>query len=306
MSIQHSSPQTSTATMAAIFCFSTGPIGFAVQKYLTSSFTPATIIAMQMSIGATILWCTLPLFPRQTISFVERLKPFAVGIIHPASFMIIFTAASRWLDSVTAILLSAFMPAVLAVLARIVLKETLKPSLLLGMGISFAGLLLVISERHVTGESNLVGYLLATFALSLAAAGQIIGRAIHTRSNTPWQIVATMQVTGAAVTAWMIVIVSGQTFHVQDIATHWIAIAYIGVIVSGMGYLTYNFALSKMPILRLGLLSSIGPASGAISASIIFNSPFGIKSAIGVAVIVFGTALPSLFKLYKQTPPQRS
>ena len=68
------------------------------------------------------------------------------------------------------------------------------------------------------------------------------------------------------------------------------------------GYFAYNFALPKMPVLQLGLISSIGPAAGAVAAAVIFDSPFGVRTAGGVVLIIAGTALPGLFALLRARP----
>lgn len=159
-------PKSPAAVLAALYCFSAGPVGFAIQKYLTAWFSPASIIAVQMTIGAAALWAVMLSLPWQSVSLSDRLKPFAVGIIHPGIFMIIFTTASRSMDGVTLILLSAFMPAVVVGLAaRVFLGEPLKATTFLGMVVGFAGLLLAISERQITGESSLAGYVTALLAL---------------------------------------------------------------------------------------------------------------------------------------------
>lgn len=290
------------ATLSAIYCFSAGPVGFAIQKYLTAWFSPAAIIAVQMTTGALALWAVMLLLPRQTVSLADRLKPFAVGIIHPGIFMIIFTMASRNLDGVTLILLGAFMPAVVGVAGRVFLGEPLKAITILGMGVGFPGLLLVISERRMTGENSLAGYVTALLALCLAACGQLIGRALHTRSTVPWTVVATMQVSGAATVAWVAAAASGSGIGADDVGEHWVAFAYIGLVATAGGYFAYNFALSKMPVLQLGLISSIGPAVGAVVAAVIFDSPFGLSTAGGVALIIAGTALPGLLALRRTQP----
>ncbi|GHC64197.1 DMT family transporter [Limoniibacter endophyticus] len=284
----------SAPTLAAIFCFSAGPVGFAVQKYLAISLSPVVVIAVQMTIGAIILWTIAFMRTTQAVPLKTKLKAVGVGALHPGIFMIIFTTASRQMDGVTANLLAALMPAIVGFLARIFLAEPLKLSTLAGMAVSFAGLVLVISERKMTGESTLYGFLLAALGFSFAAAGQIAGRALHTRVQVPWQVVATMQVSGAAGIAWLSVFAIGAQLDLAAIASEWIAFSYIGAVVMAAGYAAYNFALSRLPILQLGLLAAIGPAVGAISAAIIFDSPMGLPTMAGILVIVTGTALPSL------------
>ena len=74
---------------AALFCFSAGPVGVAVQKLLVASFGPFLIIAVQMTLGAIVLWALRLAFPAATVPRSAVLKGLALGALHPGAFMIV-------------------------------------------------------------------------------------------------------------------------------------------------------------------------------------------------------------------------
>ncbi|MEM7675227.1 MAG: DMT family transporter [Myxococcota bacterium] len=197
------------AALAALFCFSAGPVGVAVQRLLAADFAPSFIVAVQMTLGAAVLWALRPLFPHSHASRMARMKGLALGALHPGLFMIVFTAASARLDAVTGVLLLALMPAAVAVGGRIVLGEALRAPVLIGIAVSIAGLLVLVSERKATGISQLSGYALSLLGLALAAGGVIGGRTINTGVVLPWFPLAPLQVTGAALVAWIGVLGTG-------------------------------------------------------------------------------------------------
>ena len=285
------------AIAAALFCFSAGPIGVVVQRFLVSEFSPFLIVAMQMTVGAAVLWLIRMAFPSAAVPRGSLLKGLALGLIHPGAFMIVYTAASGRLDSVTAVLLLALVPALVAISGRIVLKEELRPVLLVGIAISIAGLVVLVSERQVTGESSLLGFLLALLGLALASGAVIAGRALNTGAVLPWFLLAPLQVTGAAMAAWAGVLVTGAGVSLSAMTAYWEAFAYLALGMTAASYFAYNFALSRLPTPTIGLISAAGPGVGALAASLIFDTPIGTIGAIGIAIILSGAALPPAWGL---------
>ena len=71
------------------------------------------------------------------------------------------------------------------------------------------------------------------------------------------------------------------------------------------GYLAYNFVLSRLPTPTIGLLSAAGPGVGALAAALIFGTTIGPTAALGIAIILTGTALPSLWGAWTERRPAR-
>ena len=303
---EHSRSLTGTLPVAAaLFCFSAGPVGVAVQKLLVASFSPFLIIAVQMMLGAAVLWGLRLLFPPAPVPRSAMLKGLALGALHPGAFMIVYTTASGGLDSVTAVLLLAIMPALVAIGGRLVLKEALKPVVLVGIAVSIAGLAVLMSERQITGENTLLGFVLGVLGLALAAGGVIAGRAFNTGAVLPWFLLAPLQVTGAAIVAWtgVLVIVATTDGAVLDpvlIAANWLPFLYLALGMTAASYFAYNFALSRLPTPTIGLLSAAGPGVGALAAALIFGTAIGPVAALGIAIILFGTALPPLWGVWSK------
>ena len=211
--------------------------------------------------------------------------------------MIIYTAASGRLDSITAVLLLALVPALVAVGGRIILKETLKPVVLIGIAVSIAGIVVLVSERQVTGENSVLGFALAVIGLAVASGSVIAGRAFNTGAVLPWFLLAPLQVTGAAAAAWVGVLATGVRVDPSAMIPHWQAFAYLAFGMTAASYFAYNFALSRLPTPTLGLLSAAGPGVGALAASVIFATRIGPVEAIGIAIILAGAALPPAWGL---------
>ena len=266
-----------------------------VQKWLVVSFSPFVIVALQMTGGALVLWMIRSLaFPRVDVPRLAALKGLGLGMLHPGSFMIVYTAASSRLDSVTAVLLLALVPAFVAIGGRIALKEALRPIVMIGIVVSLAGLVILVSERDATGANEGFGFGLGVLGLMLASGSVIAGRALNTGAVLPWFVLAPLQVTGAAVVAWLGVLATGASFAVTDVAENAGAFIYLVLGMTAASYFAYNFALSELTTPTLGLLSAAGPGVGAIAAAIIFATPVGSVAILGIAIILTGAALPAI------------
>lgn len=283
------------AIAAALFCFSAGPVGVVVQRLLVAEFSPFLIVAVQMSVGAVVLWLARMAFPAAHAPPSAMLKGLALGLIHPGAFMIVYTAASGRLDSITVVLLLALVPAFVAIGGRMALKEALRPIVLVGIAVSISGLVVLASERHVTGENSRLGFIMAVLGLAFASGSVIAGRALNTGAVLPWFQLAPLQVTGAVIVAWSGVLIFGADVDLLAISEHWEAFAYLGLVMTAAGYFAYNFALSRLATPTIGLLSAAGPGVGALAAYLVFSTPIGPVGVIGIVLILAGAALPPVW-----------
>lgn len=286
--------------LAALFAFSLGPVGIVVQKWLVASFSPFLIVAIQSTGGAVVLWAVMWLFfPRASVPRSAVLKGLALGVIHPGAFMVVYTAASGALDSVTAVLILALGPAMIAIGGRIVLGEALRPVVLVGIAVSIAGLAVLVSEREVTGANTPLGFALGFLGLCLTSGAMIAGRAFNTGAVLPWYVLAPLQVTGGAVVAWLGVALTGAVVDPQAIAAEAPAFLYLTLGMTAAGYVAYNFALSRLATPTLGLLAAGAPGVGAVAAAVLFDTPVGAAAVLGIAIILGGAALPPLWGLWR-------
>lgn len=300
-SVNTASTGAALGVFAALFSFSLGPVGIVVQKWLVASFSPFLIIAIQSSGGAVLLWLVRwLLFPKVNVPRRAILMGLALGVVHPGAFMIVYTAASAGLDSVTAVLLLALGPALVAIGGRLILRETLRPVVLVGIGVSLIGLVVLISEREATGANTLMGFALGGLGLLLTSGAMIAGRAFNTGAVLPWFVLAPLQVTGGAAVAWIGTFATGARLDPAALTAEAPAFLYLIVGMTALGYLTYNFALSRLPTPILGLLAAGAPGIGALAASIIFDTPIGPAAILGIAMILFGSTLPPLWGIFSR------
>jgi drug/metabolite transporter (DMT)-like permease len=289
-----SPPSALPGHLAALFCFSAGPVGVVVQTLLAARFTPFAIIAAQMTLGGLALWGVSLAVDRGASPRAASAKALLLGVLHPGAFMLLNVAAAARLDGVTTVLLLAVIPAATAVLARLALGERLRPPVVAGLAVSLAGLAVLAAEREAGGRSEPLGHLLALAAVACAASGVVAGRALNTADALPWHRVAAFQVTGGATAAWLGGLLFGFGADLRAAAALWPAFAYLALVMTAGSYLAYNFALSRIEVPRLSLYIAAGPAVGALAAVVLLGERLGPAGLAGVAVVLAGALLPLL------------
>lgn len=289
------------AYAAAAFSFCAGPVGYVFHKLLVAGTSPVAIVVVQAGIGAVVLWAVLGLFfAPPPLRWTQWIKPTLLGCVHPGAFMIALSASGRLLDSLTFVLMMALVPFLVALLGRMLLGEELTRLTVVAFGLCLAGLVVVATGQAVTGETTASGVVLCASSLFVAAGGQVAGRLMLLNDPMPWYVVAPCQLTGAAACAAACALVLGVPVtagHVFD--NIWIY-AYLALIMSAATYLLYNFALSRLPVVHMGLIAASGPAAGAVAAAAIFGTQLGLRSILGILLIVWGTALPGLWGLVRR------
>lgn len=285
--------------LGALFAFSAGPVGLVVQKYLVTSYAPPVIVLIQMTLGALVLWMARSFFPKVPLPLSAYAKGLALGAVQPGLLMIILTSAGARLDSVTFVLLAALMPGAVAVMGRLFLKEKLSVWVLIGLLVSFAGMVVLVIVRERTGDNQPLGFALAGLGLLIGAGGITIGRAINTSATMPWFVLAPLQVTGACLAAWAVVLVLGMDLPTTVAPREIIAFAYLGLGMTAISYFVFNFALSRLPVVHIGLIAAAGPGVGTVAAAMIFQQTLEPIAFVGIGVVLLGSALPALHGLLR-------
>ncbi len=132
-------------------------------------------------------------------------------------------------------------PILIAVLAGLLLHEGFPRSLFAGVGVAFAGIV-VIAIASSTHTATTTGVLLCLAAAGAYAAG-VIAQKIVLRRLTPVQTVFSCAVIGAVACAPFAPQLVHQLGPAHGGSTGWIA--YLGIGPTALGFITWGFALSR-------------------------------------------------------------
>lgn len=286
-----------TGHIAQIISTAAFGIGIMVQKDLTQYVPAADIVALQLTLALAPMWliCAfLGYFPRRAS---EVMPGLLWGCLTPGLVFLFASAGAALTDGVSIALIWGIAPLIVPFMGRLFLGERFHWTLPLGAVVAFAGIFVLTLNRQEIGVGNLVGNLLVVAGMLSAASGQIAGRYLNTR-GVPWFRIATLQVTGAACIAWVVVLFDGPlALPPLDNSTVLGQIVFLVLVMTMANFIGYNLALSRIPVAWISLYNSLNPVIGTVAAVVIVSALVRPVDVAGIAIVMGGVALPHLWRI---------
>lgn len=182
------------------------------------------------------------------------------GVVWFGGYMVALNWGERLVDAGTASLLVNIGPILMALLAARLLGEALPPRLLAGMAVSFVGAVVVglsMSSSGGDGSTSVLGVVLCLLAAVAYATG-VVAQKPALSFGTPLQITAFSCLTGAVACLPF----TGQLVRELPAAplSATLGMVYLGVVPTALAFITWSYALSRMPVGKLGSTTYAVPA----------------------------------------------
>ena len=278
-----------TAQILLLIAVITWGFTFVATKICLSYLSPADLLGLRMLIGVPILAVVLAL-KRVQLNFKprEQLNLLLGSAIITLHFLIQitglkYTSATNtgWLISVT--------PLILAILSFLFLKERIGRNAILGIIAATFGVLLLMSKGDFTriGWLKSVGDWLVlgsafTWAIYTAATRNI------SRAKNPVAVTfAILLPTGLALLAYMAFTSDWSRFlHMPTDVL--IALLMLGIMGTALGHWFWQEGVSRLGAARAGFYLYLEPVATTALAVPYLGEPFGIATAIGGLLVLFG------------------
>ncbi len=263
---------------------------FVAIRHLGHDFTPGSLSLGRLLVGALALGLVaapkLKGGPRPTRR--EWLSIVLIGVLWFGIYNVSLNQGEHHVDAGTASMLLQVSPIIIAVLATVFLSEKFSPYLAIGLGLAFAGVVLIGTADSDGGNRDLVGVLLCVVAATVYSISVILQKPLVARLSA-------LQVTWLACTVGAVVCLpfAGQLVDdVRDAPTSSILwVVYLGVFPTAIAFTTYAYALRHMSASSLGVTTYLVPPI-TIVMGLVFLSETppsvayagGVLALLGVAV----------------------
>jgi len=211
----------------------------------------------------------------------------ALGV---AGYVLLLYTALEYTSALSASLINAANPAVMALLAAIVLRERLGWRVVAGLILGLFGVLLVITNGSLGSVFSMrfnIGDLLMLVAITVWSVYTIVGRKLDVPPITATAIQATM----VAVALAPFAIAGGVSWPAE--ASVGLSVVFIAVVPSIGAYVLWNLALKQVSPTTAGLYLNLVTVFTVI-ISVILGAQLTLAQAIGGLVVFAGVALSSL------------
>lgn len=280
---------------------------------LEEGLPPLTLVTFRLLIAIVFLTVVLRLtggrLPRQRAT-IARLA--ALGLIHVAIPFGLITWGELWIPSALASILNGLVPLFTIVLAALLLRdEPMTANRLAGLVIGFVGAALLLSPQLRAGDPTvdptmvLLGELAVVVAsLSYAFSAIYIRRYISGKPlvddpvRGPRALTPVETALPQCVAAVVIVGVLALGFERPDGAVivpptlpAWFAVAWLGIIGSGVAYLLFFRLISAWGATRTTLVTYVMPVVGIALGVIVLGERLDLAEVFGAVLIIGGLVL---------------
>ena len=187
----------------------------------------------------------------------------------------------------------AAIPAVVAILSRIILKERIAPRVAIGIACAVGGIALVSFGKNASGDmGGLVGNLLLLGAVTCEALYVVIGKQL-TGNVSPKRI-------SALINLWGLLLVTplglwqALSFDFGSVsAGHWWLLVFYSLAASMVTVWLWMTGLKHVPAASAGVYAVMLPVAAAAIGVLVLGEPFGALHGAAFALALAGVVLAS-------------
>ncbi|TDU05031.1 drug/metabolite transporter (DMT)-like permease [Streptomyces sp. 846.5] len=215
----------------------------------------------------------------------------ACGVLWFGLYNVGLNAAERLVDAGTAAMLVGVGPILIALIAGVVLREGFPRALVLGMLLSFGGLVVIGLSSGGGGGSVGWGALLCFVAALAYASSVVIQKPLLAR-------VSALQVTFLACTVGAVACLPfapalvREAGHAHASAVAWAV--YLGALPTAVAFTTWAYALARTSAGRLGVTTYLVPPISVLLGWLVLGEVPGWTALVGGVLCLSGVAVSRL------------
>jgi drug/metabolite transporter (DMT)-like permease len=289
-------PLTTYAALVATMVF--WGLSFVATKIALQSIPTFTLVFTRFSLAALIF-----LFLRQgrkwpSFTRKDHVKMVLLALFEPGLYFIFETIGLQHTSAPKTALIIATIPVVVLVLGALMLGERAGGTSVIGIILSFGGIILLVIGDPEFGwslEGSLLGDLLIGGAVISASLYMIFARDLG-RSYSSFEITFVQIVYGAVFFCLPFLWETPALAWTSITLRSSLAVIYLTVFSTVGAFLCYNYALSQVPVSRAAVFVNGIPVVTAIGAWVLLDERLTAIQAGGGALVlaaVFITNLPS-------------
>lgn len=265
---------------------------FIVTKLLLSEFTPVHIMLCRFVIAYFVLWIIRPKFEKTSVK--DEFLFAVMGIFGCTLYFITENTALEYTLASNVSIIVASSPIITAILAHFFVKgEKMNRNIILGFFVAFLGVILVVVNGKFVLKLNPAGDALSLGAAVSWAIYSIILRLCVDRFDSVF-LTRKLMFYGF-ITALPVAIMQGErlpfeAFKAPDML---FCILFLGVIGSGICYVTWNKAIAKLGVVTTNNYIYINPFVTLVTGGIFLKEPITVMGVFGALLIISGVVISS-------------
>ncbi len=265
---------------------------FIVTKLLLSEFTPVHIMLCRFVIAYFVLWLIRPKLEKTSVK--DELLFAVMGIFGCTLYFITENTALEYTLASNVSIIVASSPIITAILAHFFVKgEKMNKNIILGFFVAFLGVILVVVNGKFVLRLNPAGDALSLGAAVSWAIYSVVLRLCVDRFDSVF-LTRKLMFYGF-VTALPIAIMQGERLPIEVFKSPdmLFCILFLGVIGSGICYVTWNKAIARLGVVTTNNYIYINPFVTLVTGGIFLKEPITVMGVFGALLIISGVVISS-------------
>ena len=267
---------------------------FVATKAALTGFGPLVVVGARMLLSSALMlpfWARLPA-PRRQHGDWRWLA--LIALLYPCVYYVLEGNALRLTTASQAGAVSALVPLMVAVGARVFLSEHLSGWAVAGLVASIGGVVVLSAAApHEAGASNpALGNALEVLALAAYAVSTIELKRLTSRYD-PWFLAGLQCLVGALLFLPAVGLAATESWGRAPLDA-WLGVLYLGLLVTLLPAGLYNFALSRMGAARTSMAINLVPVVALITGWAILGDSLAPLQMLACVVILGGVMLGQL------------
>ena len=223
-------------------------------------------------------------------------RPFLLGVLDPGLTSLFFVTSLTLVSASNTVLVMALMPFSQPIIARLVLKEDIQPSIWFGAIIVLFGFSLFFLGENIITKDSLLGNVLLMTVFFLFTFSQLITRKIMLTKISTF-VVTSSQMVSASVIMFLNLMFFGN-LELPFQASSGTIMTFVYLVFSlAIPFFLYNQAMRHIPVGMASLFLVLVIPLGFLFAAIFTGEEISLFKTTGAVLVMIGVVLPHLLQI---------
>ena len=264
-------------------------------KIVNEYYGPFTIVFLRLFLSAVILlgisWISSVL---QKIQRGDLLKFLVLAFIYPVIYFIAESLGLTMISASQGAVIISVIPLLVPVGAYLFLNERVSTLNIVGILISFIGVIIVVMKRDLSFNAAPAGILLMLIAVLSAVGYTLMVKKLTERYNA-FTITTYQNIIGSVMFLPLFLYFEYRDFLSSEHSVRAIVhIGYLAVFGSSLAFIFFNYGVKVLGVTKTEIFSNIIPVITAVFAYYMLGEDLGFQKLFGIAVVLSGLFLAQL------------
>ena len=223
-------------------------------------------------------------------------RPFLLGVLDPGLTSLLFVTSLTLVSASNTVLVMALMPFSQPIIARLVLKEEVQPSIWFGAILVLFGFSIFFLGENIITKDSLLGNVLLMTVFCLFTFSQLMTRKIMLTKISTFVVTSSQMVSASVIMFLNLMFFGNLKLPFQASSGTIMTFVYL-VFSLAIPFFLYNQAMRHIPVGMASLFLVLVIPLGFLFAAIFTGEEITLFKTTGAVLVMIGVVLPHLLQI---------